>query len=65
MAFIVNQAGGKSIDNDGGDLLCVQPQRIHQKSPCFIGSPDDVEELKTHLLVTTTLQQEETNYETN
>lgn len=49
MAFIVNQAGGKSIDEEGGDLLLVQPERIHQKSPCFIGSPDDVDELRMHL----------------
>lgn len=49
MAFIVNQAGGKSIDEDGGDLLHVQPERIHQKSPCFIGSPENVEELQAHL----------------
>jgi fructose-1,6-bisphosphatase I len=51
MAFIVNQAGGKSIDEHGGDLLHVQPKRIHQKSPCFIGSPDDVNELKKYLVV--------------
>jgi fructose-1,6-bisphosphatase I len=50
MAFIVNQAGGKSIDEKGGDLLHVQPKRIHQKSPCFIGSPENVDELKNYLV---------------
>jgi fructose-1,6-bisphosphatase I len=49
MAFVVHQAGGKCMDETTGNLLQVQPKRIHQKSPCFIGSPDDVEECKTYL----------------
>jgi fructose-1,6-bisphosphatase I len=49
MAFVVHQAGGKCMDETTGNLLKVQPKRIHQKSPCFIGSPDDVEECKTYL----------------
>ena len=49
MAFVVSQAGGKCMDETTGDLLAVKPKRIHQKSPCFIGSPDDVDELKTYL----------------
>lgn len=49
MAFVVSQAGGMCIDETCGDLLSVKPERIHQKSPCFIGSPDDVKELKTYL----------------
>lgn len=49
MAFVVHQAGGMCMDETTGDLLAVQPKRIHQKSPCFIGSPDDVQELKGYL----------------
>lgn len=49
MAFIVNQAGGKCMDETTGDLLAVKPERIHQKSPCFIGSADDIDELKGYL----------------
>jgi len=49
IAFVVSQAGGKSLDETGNNLLDVQPERVHQKSPCFIGSPDDVDELQNYL----------------
>jgi len=39
------------MDESGNNLLDKCPQRIHQKSPCFMGSPDDMEELKTYLSV--------------
>lgn len=51
MAFLVTQAGGRSIDGETGDLLNVQPERVHQKSPCFIGSPDDIAELESYLSI--------------
>jgi fructose-1,6-bisphosphatase I len=50
MAFVVHHAGGRAIDEQGLDLLEKQPKRIHQKSPCFMGSPDDVQELEKYLL---------------
>jgi fructose-1,6-bisphosphatase I len=49
MAFLVTKAGGKAIDGERGDLLDVQPERVHQKSPCFIGSPEDIDELEGYL----------------
>jgi fructose-1,6-bisphosphatase I len=49
MAFVVEKAGGKSMNQSGESLLEVQPERVHQKSPCFMGSPDDVEECKRFL----------------
>lgn len=49
LAFVVDQAGGKAMDEDGNDLLDMKPERIHQKSPCFMGSPQDMEELQRHL----------------
>ena len=49
MAFVVSTAGGKAIDGRNRSLLEVRPERIHQKSPCFLGSPDDVEELEGYL----------------
>ena len=30
-------------------VLDKKPERIHQKSPCFMGSPRDMEELETYL----------------
>jgi fructose-1,6-bisphosphatase I len=49
MAFVVDQAGGKAMDEDGSNLLDKKPERIHQKSPCFMGSPEDMEELQRYL----------------
>ena len=49
MAFIVHHAGGKALDESGENLLDKKPERIHQKSPCFMGSPDDIQELQGHL----------------
>ena len=49
MAFLVHRAGGKVIDGRTGSLLEVTPERVHQKSPCFIGSPEDVEEFEKYL----------------
>ena len=42
-------SGGKAMDESGDDLLNKRPERIHQKSPCFLGSPEDMDELKKYL----------------
>lgn len=49
LAFVMHHAGGKAMDESGDDLLNKCPERIHQKSPCFLGSPEDMDELKKYL----------------
>jgi fructose-1,6-bisphosphatase I len=49
MAFVVHHAGGRAIVNGTTDLLDVKPDRVHQKFPCFMGSPGDVAELEKYL----------------
>mmetsp|Transcript_11262 Transcript_11262/g.27046 ORF Transcript_11262/g.27046 Transcript_11262/m.27046 type:complete len:445 (-) Transcript_11262:219-1553(-) len=49
LAFVMHHAGGKAIDESGDNLLSKRPERIHQKSPCFLGSPEDMDELKKYL----------------
>lgn len=49
LAFVLHHAGGKAMDESGDDLLNKCPERIHQKSPCFLGSPEDMDELKKYL----------------
>lgn len=49
MAFVVSKAGGRAIDGQSGDLLNVVPGHVHQKSPCFMGSRLDIDELETFL----------------
>ncbi|MBN3303617.1 F16P2 bisphosphatase, partial [Amia calva] len=43
IAFIVEQAGGVATTGTQR-VLDVQPESIHQRVPCILGSPDDVEE---------------------
>jgi fructose-1,6-bisphosphatase I len=50
LSFVVAHAGGRAIDGRTGSLLDVRPERVHQKSPCFLGSPEDVAELESYLL---------------
>ncbi|KAL1453578.1 hypothetical protein WDU94_009909 [Cyamophila willieti] len=44
MAYIVREAGGIA-SNGEQDILDIQPTGIHQRSPIFLGSSDDVGEL--------------------
>ena len=45
MSFIMEKAGGKAID--GIDrLLEIRAESIHQRAPCILGSPDDVDDVK-------------------
>ncbi len=41
MAFIVEQAGGRATDGKRR-ILEIQPEKLHQKTPIFIGSEEDV-----------------------
>lgn len=48
MGFVIEQAGGKSTNGRKG-LLDVQPTRVHERSPCFIGSPENIDEMKKYV----------------
>jgi fructose-1,6-bisphosphatase I len=41
MAFIVEQAGGRA-SNGTKRILDIQPEKLHQRTPLFIGSEEDV-----------------------
>ncbi|CAK9179775.1 unnamed protein product [Ilex paraguariensis] len=45
MSYLVEQAGGKAIDGHQR-ILDIKPMQIHQRTPIFLGSPDEVEELE-------------------
>ncbi len=44
MSYIVEEAGGLST-NGSISILDVQPTALHQRSPIFLGSENDVKEL--------------------
>jgi len=48
MAMICEQAGGKAITGHG-KILDVQPKKIHERVPVFLGSKDNVEELESYI----------------
>ncbi|GMH81304.1 hypothetical protein TrVE_jg8713 [Triparma verrucosa] len=50
MSFLVEQAGGGSCTSDGGSVLEVVPESVHQRSTCWLGSIEDVEELRAYLI---------------
>jgi fructose-1,6-bisphosphatase I len=50
LAFIVEQAGGKASQG-GKRILDIEPKRLHQRSPLYIGSSELVESLEKHLLL--------------
>lgn len=45
MAFIVEKAGGKAMAAPGKRILDIKPTVIHQRTPIFIGSNEDVDEI--------------------
>jgi fructose-1,6-bisphosphatase I len=48
MAFIVEQAGGRA-SNGTERILDIIPHALHQKSPIFIGSEEDVAQCEAFL----------------
>ncbi|KAL4606672.1 hypothetical protein ACB092_09G120800 [Castanea dentata] len=48
MSYLIEQAGGKATDGHQR-ILDIQPEEVHQRTPIFIGSPDEVEKLQTFL----------------
>ena len=48
MSFIMEQAGGKG-STGRGRVLDVQPDKVHQRVPLFIGSPKEVEYVESFL----------------
>ncbi|KAG6640155.1 hypothetical protein CIPAW_10G153100 [Carya illinoinensis] len=49
MSYLVEQAGGIAIDGHQR-ILDIKPLQVHQRTPIFIRSPDEIEKLQTYLL---------------
>lgn len=45
MAFIVEKAGGKAMAAPGKRILEIKPENIHERTPIFIGSSEDVDDI--------------------
>ncbi|KAF5731913.1 fructose-1 6-bisphosphatase chloroplastic [Tripterygium wilfordii] len=47
LSFLVEQAGGKGSDGKCR-ILSIQPDKLHQRLPLFLGSSEDIEELESY-----------------
>ncbi|KAF5197570.1 Fructose-1,6-bisphosphatase class [Thalictrum thalictroides] len=47
LSFLVEQAGGRGSDGKSR-ILSLQPVKLHQRLPLFLGSMEDVEELESY-----------------
>ncbi|CAL2278051.1 unnamed protein product [Prunus armeniaca] len=47
LSFLVEQAGGKGSDGKNR-ILSIQPVKLHQRLPLFLGSCEDMEELESY-----------------
>ncbi|KAL1808158.1 hypothetical protein DCAR_0727564 [Daucus carota subsp. sativus] len=48
MSYLVEQAGGRAIDGHQR-ILDIVPKQVHQRTPIFIGSADEIEKLEKYL----------------
>jgi len=47
IAFLLEAAGGKALSNEGR-ILEIDPTNVHQRVPCFFGSTDDMDEMRSY-----------------
>ncbi|KAI3689138.1 hypothetical protein L2E82_47087 [Cichorium intybus] len=47
LSFVAEQASGKGSDGKNR-ILSIQPVKLHQRLPLFLGSPEDIEELESY-----------------
>lgn len=48
MAFLIEQAGGRAIDEKCERILLRDPENIHDRAPVYLGSKEDVDELERY-----------------
>lgn len=49
LAFVVEEAGGRAITDDGRRIMEIEPESLHQRVPLIIGSRFDVDEAEAFL----------------
>ncbi|OIT36038.1 fructose-1,6-bisphosphatase, chloroplastic [Nicotiana attenuata] len=47
LSFLAEKAGGRGSDGKNR-ILSIQPVKLHQRLPLFLGSPEDIEELQSY-----------------
>jgi fructose-1,6-bisphosphatase I len=47
-AFVYEKAGGEAINDKGKRLLTLTPKSIHDTTPCFFGSKEEIKRVKKY-----------------
>ncbi len=45
-AFIAREAGGFAVDEEGKDILTIEPEYAHQRTALYVGSKSMVEDIQ-------------------
>jgi len=48
IAFLMEAAGGLAVGGEGERILDIDPKDVHQRVPCFFGSAEDVQEMRSY-----------------
>lgn len=48
MAYLIEQAGGRAIDERCERILLREPENIHDRAPVYLGSREDVDDIERH-----------------
>jgi fructose-1,6-bisphosphatase I len=46
LAYLIEQAGGKALDGNFGNILDIVPKTIHQRAPFFVGATEMLDDLQ-------------------
>ena len=49
ISYIIEQAGGLSMDQNGRRVMEIEPTHIHQRAPIYVGSKKNVQNCIEHL----------------
>jgi fructose-1,6-bisphosphatase I len=49
LSMVIEQAGGKAIDGKKNRIMDIEPEAIHQRTPIYMGSKENVEEVERFL----------------
>jgi fructose-1,6-bisphosphatase len=47
MSYLVEQAGGLALTGKNRIMKLI-PKNVHQRVPCFLGSTEDIKEMKSY-----------------
>jgi fructose-1,6-bisphosphatase I len=50
LAFLIEQAGGRAVNDEGQSILDIQPTSLHERTSLILGSKNDVEAMEKFLV---------------